>query len=97
MKVRYVYRSPLFRLPLLRRYRAICLGRFIVCKQSEAEVSERLRRHEAIHQEQMDRHGVVGFYAKYLLHYARGLWRHRNHDLAYRNNPFEREAYEREN
>lgn len=97
MKPRYLYRSALFKLPLLRRYSAICIGRFIVCKNTENEIPERLRRHEMVHQEQMDRHGIVGFYLLYLLAYARGLWRHRNHDLAYRNIPFEKEAYEREN
>ena len=93
---RYLYRSLLFRLPLLRRYSAICLGRWIVCKHTEAEIPEQLRRHEMVHQEQMDRHGVLNFYLLYLVDYARNLWRYRKHDLAYRNIAFEREAYERE-
>src|SRR4051794_39173865 len=92
----FIYGSPLFRLPLLRRYSAICLGRWIHCRQSEAEVSPRLRRHELVHQEQIARHGLLGFYARYLADYARGLWRYRDHDLAYRNIAFEREACQRE-
>ena len=96
MKPRFVYRSPLFRLPLLRRYSAICLGRWIVCRQPEDEVSERLRAHELIHQRQMDRHGVVGFYSLYLFDYFRNLARYRNHDRAYRRIRFEIEAYDGE-
>ena len=86
--------SKLFKLPLLRRYAAIVLGRR--CFVKGREVSPRLLRHELIHQEQMDRHGVVRFYVIYLKDYVRNLWVYRNHDQAYYNIPFELEAYARE-
>jgi hypothetical protein len=95
MKTRFLYRSPLFRLPLLRRYRAICLGRWVVCRDSESDVSEELRAHELVHQEQMDRHGIPAFYTLYLADYLRNLWKFRDHDRAYRGIRFEQEAYAR--
>jgi hypothetical protein len=58
--------------------------------------SERLIRHELIHQEQMKRHGVLLFYLIYLKDYSRNLWIYRDHDQAYANIPFEQEAYQRE-
>ena len=72
------------------------IGRTILFKDSECDVSPTMLRHERIHQEQMDRHGVVLFYFIYLRDYLVNLWRLRNHDAAYRSIPFEREAYERE-
>lgn len=90
------YRHWLFRLPLARNYAAMVVGRRILFKDGPEAVSARLLRHETIHQEQMDRHGVAGFYARYLTDYLRGLWRLRNHDAAYRAIAFEQEAYARE-
>ena len=72
------------------------VGRAILFKDGPEAVSVRLLRHEMIHQEQMDRHGVAGFYARYLADYLRGLWRLRSHEAAYRAIPFEQEAYARE-
>ena len=92
MKLRY--RSMLFKLPLLRRYSAIVLGRRCYVKSDQA--SQQLIRHALIHQEQMDRHGVVGFYFIYLRDYGNNLIKYRNHDEAYAHIPFEIEAYTRE-
>jgi hypothetical protein len=72
------------------------VGRTILFKSDESEVSQTLFRHELIHQEQIDRHGIVRFYLIYLRDYLLNLWRLRNHDAAYRNIPFEREAFERQ-
>ena len=36
------------------------------------------------------------FYFKYLRGYLLNLWRLRDHDAAYRNIPFERDAFERQ-
>lgn len=72
------------------------IGRAILFKDGPEAVSARLLRHEMIHQEQMDRHGVAGFYAIYLADYLSHLWRLRDHDAAYRAIAFEREAYARE-
>jgi hypothetical protein len=72
------------------------LGRTILFKGNETEITPALLRHELIHQEQIDRHGVARFYFIYLRDYLANLWRLRNHDAAYRSIPFEQEAYERE-
>jgi hypothetical protein len=72
------------------------VGRTILFKGDEADVSPTLLRHELIHQEQIDRHGIARFYLIYLRDYLSNLWRLRDHDAAYRNIPFEREAFERE-
>lgn len=88
------YQSKLFKLPLLRRYSAIVLGRHCFVKDDTA--SPRLLRHELVHQEQICRHGVMRFYFIYVWEYLRNLRRYRNHDEAYRQIPFEVEAYARE-
>ena len=86
------YRHWAFRLPLLRRYSAICLGRTILFRQAKEEIPERLLRHEYCHQRQLAGLGLWRFYSTYLWDYFRGLIRHRNHDLAYRGIRFEVEA-----
>lgn len=94
--IRYKYKHWLFKLPLLRRYRAICLGRTVYFKEPAESITPRLLHHERVHQEQIDREGLARFYITYLLDYARGLWRYRNHDEAYRRIRFEAEAFRRE-
>ena len=91
------YRHWIFKLPLARNYRGMVMGRTILFKGDEADVSPTLLRHELIHQEQIDRHGIARFYLIYLRDYLINLWRLRDHDAAYRNIPFEKEAFEREN
>ncbi len=94
--LRVRYRHWIFKLPLARNYRGMVVGRTILFKGDESEVSKTLFRHELIHQEQIDRHGIARFYLVYLRDYLSNLWRLRDHDAAYRNIPFEREAFERE-
>lgn len=94
--VRVRYRHWVFRLPFLRHYRGLCLGRTILFKEHETDVSAALLRHELIHQEQIDRHGITRFYAIYFRDYLANLWRLRDNRLAYRTIPFEQEAYARE-
>jgi hypothetical protein len=95
-RYRIKYRHWIFRLPVLRRYRGMVAGRTILFKGAESEVSGTLLRHELIHLEQMDRHGIAYFYLIYLRDYLVNLWRLRNHDAAYRSIRFEKEACERE-
>jgi hypothetical protein len=92
--MKIIYNSKLFKLPLLRNYAAIVLGRR--CYVKAAQASATLIRHEEIHQEQMDRHGILMFYIKYLGYYFVNLARYRDHDRAYRMIPFEIEAFARE-
>jgi hypothetical protein len=86
----------IFKLPFVRRYSGMVVGRTILFRGGETEISPALLRHELIHQEQIDRHGIARFYLIYFRDYLTNLWRLRNHNAAYRNIPFEKEAYERE-
>lgn len=92
--MKIVTESWLFKLPLLKRYSAIVLGRRCFIKHST--YSEELLRHELVHQEQMDRVGMFSFYFIYLKDYLINLVRYRNHDIAYSEIPFENEAYARQ-
>jgi hypothetical protein len=94
--LRVCYRHWVFKLPFVRNYRGMVVGRTILFKGDESEVSQTLLRHELIHQEQIDRHGIARFYLIYFRDYLWNLWRLRNHDAAYRNIPFEKEAFERQ-
>ena len=94
--LRVKHRHWIFRMPFLRRYNGMVLGRTLLFKCSETEMSPALLKHELIHQEQMDRHGVARFYLIYFRDYVVNLWRLRNHNAAYRNIRFEKEAYSRE-
>ena len=93
MKPRPIFNSKLFRY-LSDDFDAICIGRFILFRDSDP--SPRLVRHEMIHQQQMDHYTVPGFYILYLWYWLKGLVIHRTFHLAYRENPLEVEAYERE-
>ena len=94
MTPRHVYNSRIFRLPWMREFDAICLGRWIFFAGDKPSAT--LLRHEMIHQNQMDRLTVPGFYCVYLWHWFKALIRTRSFHLAYRENPLEREAYERQ-
>jgi len=56
-----------------------------------------LRNHENIHGKQIEELLWGPFYALYAVFYIWGLLKYRNHQRAYRQNPFEQEAYAYEN
>jgi hypothetical protein len=91
------YNSKLFSLPLLKNYSAITLPWGIYFKQDQSKVPYYLIHHEEIHLEQRQRYTILGFYCLYAWYYLKGLYIYRNHDIAYRNNPLEIEAYYRQN
>jgi hypothetical protein len=68
------------------------VARTILFKDAKTEIAPALLRHELIHLEQMDRHGIIRFYLIYFRDYLTNLWRLRDHDAAYRHIRFEREA-----
>ena len=74
-----------------RGYSAITLFPFVFYNGDT--LPERTLRHETVHLYQQLSLLVVPFYVLYLLFWLVGLLRYRNHDLAYRNIPFERSAY----
>jgi penicillin-binding protein-related factor A (putative recombinase) len=90
------YRHWIFKLPFVRRYRGMVVGRTILFKGGETEITPALLQHELVHWEQIDRHGITCFYLIYFRDYLANLWRLRNHDAAYRHIPFEKESCERE-
>lgn len=69
---------------------AISLGWFVWCRGKMTSVT---RRHEGIHFQQHLELAFVGFWALYLGWYLWGLWRYRDAATAYRESPFEKEAY----
>ena len=94
--MRIFYKSWIFKIWPMKGYDAIVLGRWMLTRYGMDDLPLLVIRHEMVHQEQMDRHGIVMFYLIYLKDYFKNLWRYRNHDLAYRKIPFEVEAYGRQ-
>jgi hypothetical protein len=90
------YQHWIFKLPFVRRYCGMIVARTILLRDAETAVTPELLRHELVHLEQIDRHGITCFYLVYFVDYLANLWRLRDHDAAYRNIRFEREARERQ-
>jgi hypothetical protein len=72
---------------------AISLLGLIFCR---GEISKTQRRHETIHFHQQLELFILGFFLLYAVFWIRGLVRYRDAAMAYRENPFEREAYANE-
>jgi hypothetical protein len=71
--------------------RAISFGIWVWCRGT---LDDRLRRHETIHYEQQLELGFVGQWLLYGIFHLVGLCRYRGDGAkAYRENPFEREAF----
>jgi hypothetical protein len=96
LKYKVCYKHWLFRFPPLKYYRGITLGKTILFRGTKEEVTKELLAHELVHRAQIERHGVLNFYFIYCRDYLRNLLKYRNHLEAYRNIPFEREAFEKQ-
>ena len=73
------------------------LGCIIIIKQNEyrsRQMHERIMVHETIHIIQEAELLVIGFYLVYIFNYLYNRIKGMNHDKAYRNIIFEKEAYE---
>jgi len=70
---------------------AISLGVWVF---SRGEMSKTTKRHETIHFQQWLELGFLGFLLLYPSFWVIGMIRYRNGATAYRENPFEREAYD---
>ena len=91
-KVRYGYPRWL-RLFLMKDVIAITLGRRVyVSAKVTGNALERLLRHELAHVRQVQRYGLIGFYARYLAEFARHFRRVRSIHKAYSLISFEQEA-----
>ncbi|MBC8051459.1 MAG: hypothetical protein H7Y13_00160 [Sphingobacteriaceae bacterium] len=71
----------------------IALFPFILVKKVEYKGHETFINHEKIHLAQQLELLLLGFYILYLLHYFYNLLKYLNHDKAYMNIIFEKEAY----
>jgi Domain of unknown function (DUF4157) len=78
---------------LMRDVAAITLGRCIYVRPGvRPAYLERLLRHELAHVRQIERHGLLGFYGKYVAEFVRHLVRERSVSRAYHLISFEVEA-----
>lgn len=66
---------------------------FILLKKAGYEQDKEFINHEKIHLFQQLELLLLGFYILYLLHYLYNLLKYRNHNQAYLNIVFEKEAY----
>ncbi|RLJ73612.1 hypothetical protein [Pedobacter alluvionis] len=69
---------------------------FILLKSAKLKNDPEMINHEKIHLRQQLELLLFPFYILYLLNYLINLFRYKNHDLAYRNIVFEKEAYDYE-
>jgi hypothetical protein len=76
--------------------RGMTLFPFILLKDKELATDKTIMNHEMIHLWQELELLILPFFIIYLLHYLLNLCIYRNHDKAYRNIIFEREAYRHE-
>lgn len=83
-------------LPRLLRVNGITLYPFVLFASDECNVKDRWLVHEYIHIKQQRKDGLIKFYFLYVWEYLCGFMTSSSHDAAYRNIPYEREAYGRE-
>ena len=83
---------PVVHLPFLPAA-GMALFPFILVKYNDLKKDKKIINHELIHLRQQIELLIVPFFILYLLHYLLNLLRYRNHNQAYRNIVFEREAY----
>jgi len=69
---------------------------FILLKSARLKNDPEIINHEKIHLRQQLELLILPFYVLYLFNYLINVFRYRNHDLAYRNIIFEKEAYDSE-
>lgn len=84
----------IFRFLLPKHITAITLWPFIVFRDAKDKTNARLINHERIHLRQQLELLIIPFYLVYLSEYIFLLFKYKNHDKAYRNISFEREAYD---
>jgi len=77
-------------------YEGMALYPFILLKRGELKNNSTFMRHEQIHLRQQKEMLIIPFYVLYLAFYLFNLFRFRSHHTAYKQIPFEREAYKHE-
>lgn len=81
-------------IPRALNVNAITLYPYILFTEPRERVSDTIIRHEMIHVRQARELGCLKFYFSYVAEYLRHRLRGWNHDAAYRQISFEKEAYE---
>ncbi|WP_412466695.1 hypothetical protein [Pedobacter sp. KLB.chiD] len=69
---------------------------FILLKSARLKNDQEIINHEKIHLRQQLELLIFPFYILYLINYLINIIRYKEHDLAYRNIVFEKEAYQHE-
>ena len=69
---------------------------FILLKSEHYKADQEIINHERIHLRQQLELLILPFYLLYVINYLINLFRFKNHDAAYRNIIFEKEAYQNE-
>jgi hypothetical protein len=87
---------PILRFLLPKHITAITLWPFIFFREKVNKTDLIIINHEKIHLKQQLELLIIPFYLLYLIEYVLGLLKYRNHDKAYRNISFEKEAYKHE-
>ena len=77
-------------------YRGLTIFPFVIIKHRSDQNNSVLMNHEKIHLRQQLELLFLPFFIWYLLEYIFRLFQYKNHNLAYRNISFEREAYANE-
>lgn len=90
------YNSILFKLPYIRQFDGLVLGKFCFIKDSKNDSIEQkaLILHEAVHIEQMNRLGIFYFYFTYYIYFFVNFLKYKDAYKAYYYIPYEVEAYE---
>ncbi|MFB9056144.1 hypothetical protein ACFFU9_05245 [Mariniflexile ostreae] len=77
-------------------YLGITIFPFVILKHKRFKNRSVLLNHEKIHLKQQLELFIIPFYVWYILAYVVRFIQYKNHDAAYRNISFEREAYAQE-
>lgn len=83
---------PVLHLPFLPAA-GMAIFPFVLIKYQELKSDRQIMNHELIHLRQQMELLIIPFFILYLINYLVNLIKYRNHDRAYRNILFEREAY----
>ena len=93
MKIRIIYNTKLLdKLSILMPIAGITLYPFIILRE-EYKKDTTLLNHELIHIEQQRELYIIPFYILYAYYYLLSRIKGKQHNYAYRNIPFEKEAY----
>jgi hypothetical protein len=83
-------------LPEVLRCEAFVFYPFIVFKEDKDKVPKTTVRHELIHIRQLKRDGLIKSTVLYTYYYVKNYLRYKDFDKAYREIPYEKEAYKKE-